>query len=1077
MSNRNNMYRHNHTYPFHRNSPVISSYYSQEYPSSIFVSNPPIYQIPNQIFFPVAQTSIYNQGPFIQPLPPFQPGINVSSIQSDSANIISNIPVIQNMRKPSATSRQKRTRELHNLSKISHKHDLKISVFNAHSVQNKHKRINIVDFIIDEHIDIMFITESWLRVSGEEAILQDLTPAGYKIISVPRESRGGGLLAIFRDHLLITSCTTFPFNHKSFELLQLTLTSPHIHFFCLYRVPARKQNGLKNSDFATELPDLLEFTNFLRGKSIILGDFNVHFNKQDDCYTKKILEITHSFNFVQGVNEATFIRSGNTVDWLLYRESDNIFKNCYVTHLLTSDHTAVVCRLKATCPVKEVEYTTVREIHKIDKELFKIDVATLVQELGPEATAEDLHNGLKQLLDKHAPLVRKKIPLRKDPWYPDVAEELREAKRQRRRAERRRNKTKLTIDKQILDTKKQIVTNIVDSAKENYYCSLFANRLDSKQFSKISNKLLGKCKQMNLPNDNSVEDYKLPKIFSTYFNDKIRLIQTDIDKATDSNIDPLADDVPCDKSILNAFKLVTSDEVYKTIMKSKKKTCPLDPIPTSLLIDCIEELLPLITNIINRSLSSGTFPNIFKHAIVTPLLKKSTLDPNVLKNYRPISNLSFLSKIIEKIILSQLIDYLNSNNLFPKQQSAYRPSHSTETVLLKVMNDIRNAVDSGNFSLLTLLDLSAAFDTIDHTILLRRLQHSYGIKGTALAWLSSYLTDRSQKVITNNYLSVPTTLEYGVPQGSVLGPILFLLYTKPIASLTEKYQISCHNFADDTQLQNSSSICKLSNSVNRMENCIDNVKSWMTTNKLRLNDEKTEALLFHSKTKVLHDSPSTIIVGQSNIQFSKQAKNLGFTITNTLEVEKHISNVCRSCNNELRKISSIRHLLTLDATKTLVCTLILSKLDYCNSLLANTTQVNIQKLQKIQNAAAKLVFRAKRFDHVKPLLKELHWLPVEARIKYKISLLCFKFFTDTNFPLYLKDILEIYKPKRNLRSINDTRLLKAQHITRTSIGDGSFSVCGPSTWNSLPFNVRHSDTLSKFKSSLKTYLFRLSFDS
>ena len=157
----------------------------------------------------------------------------------------------------------------------------------------------------------------------------------------------------------------------------------------------------------------------------------------------------------------------------------------------------------------------------------------------------------------------------------------------------------------------------------------------------------------------------------------------------------------------------------------------------------------MLTIIINNSLSTGSFPTIFKQALVTPLLKKPSLDPNILKNYRPISNLSFLSKITEKVVLKQLTDYLNCNNLFPKQQSAYRPSHSTETALLKVSNDILQALDSGNISVLSFLDLSAAFDTIDHSILLKRLSFSYGINGTALAWISSYLSNRSQKVMVN----------------------------------------------------------------------------------------------------------------------------------------------------------------------------------------------------------------------------------------------------------------------------------------------------------------------------------------
>ncbi|WP_419649386.1 reverse transcriptase domain-containing protein, partial [Thiolapillus sp.] len=171
-----------------------------------------------------------------------------------------------------------------------------------------------------------------------------------------------------------------------------------------------------------------------------------------------------------------------------------------------------------------------------------------------------------------------------------------------------------------------------------------------------------------------------------------------------------------------------------TILKSKPTSCSLDPLPTSLLLEFIDDLLPTLTNIINFSLSSGTFPSTFRSAVVKPLLKKASLDPNNLKNFRPVSKLSFMSKITEKVVLQQLLAYLTEHKLICPSQSAYRPHHSTETALLKITNDILLALDSGNVSLLTLLDLSAAFDTIDHCILLDRLQHMYGISGTALSW-------------------------------------------------------------------------------------------------------------------------------------------------------------------------------------------------------------------------------------------------------------------------------------------------------------------------------------------------------
>ena len=258
---------------------------------------------------------------------------------------------------------------------------------------------------------------------------------------------------------------------------------------------------------------------------------------------------------------------------------------------------------------------------------------------------------------------------------------------------------------------------------------------------------------------------------------------------------------------------ITEDFVRRTILSSPLKTCELDAFPTPLLLECLDSLLPCITAVFNNSLVSGVFPSVYKSALVKPLLKKMSLDPDDLKNYRPVSNLSFLSKILERIVLSQLNEHLNHNNLLSPLQSAYRPNHSTETALLRIVNDLLTAMDNNKICILTLLDLSAAFDTIDHQILLTRLRHSFGISGPALSWFSSYLSNRTHAVTINSLQSEHTTLHYGVPQGSVLGPVLFILYTQPLFNLVCKQAVSHHAFTDDNQLYKISTLDAIHQSI------------------------------------------------------------------------------------------------------------------------------------------------------------------------------------------------------------------------------------------------------------------------
>ena len=260
---------------------------------------------------------------------------------------------------------------------------------------------------------------------------------------------------------------------------------------------------------------------------------------------------------------------------------------------------------------------------------------------------------------------------------------------------------------------------------------------------------------------------------------------------------------------------------------------------------------------INLSLSSGYVPRSFKIAVIKPLLKKPTLDPEVLANYRPISNLPFLSKILEKVIANQLCEFLQENNIYEDFQSGFRANHSTETALAKVTNDLLIASDQGFVSVLVLLDLSAAFDTIDHDILLQRLEQLISIKGTTLNWFKSYFSDRLQFVQINDESSVHTKVNHGVPQGSVLSLILFSIYMLPLGNIIRTlgniirtHSVNFHCYADDTQLYLSIKP-EQCNQFTKVQACLKDIKTWMTRNFLLLNSDKTEVIIRAVKVSAL----------------------------------------------------------------------------------------------------------------------------------------------------------------------------------------------------------------------------------
>ena len=389
---------------------------------------------------------------------------------------------------------------------------------------------------------------------------------------------------------------------------------------------------------------------------------------------------------------------------------------------------------------------------------------------------------------------------------------------------------------------------------------------------------------------------------------------------------------------LRLFAPITPAEVVELILSLPDKQSLSDPLPTSLLKTNAEVLAPFLTHLFNWSLSHGIVPSTMKAAYITPILKKADMDSADPKSYRPISNLSVISKLLERLIAKQLVRYLKDNNLLPDLQSAYKPHHSTETAVLKVLADILLAVDSGNLVMLTLLDLSAAFDSVDHHTLLWRLRKSYGLRCVCFDWFKSYLSGRTQYVRSTSTSSEPSEVQYGVPQGSVLGPILFLLYTADLLQLVRSHHLTPHAYADDLQIY---SECKPADVVclqDSMSACVDDVACWMAANRLQLNHAKSE-VLWCSSTRRQHQIPSRAVrIGSTAVQPVSAVRDLGIMLDAEVTMSTHVSAVVRASFAALRRIRSVRRSIPRRALLTLIQALVVSKVDYCNSVLGGLSE-------------------------------------------------------------------------------------------------------------------------------------------
>ena len=419
------------------------------------------------------------------------------------------------------------------------------------------------------------------------------------------------------------------------------------------------------------------------------------------------------------------------------------------------------------------------------------------------------------------------------------------------------------------------------------------------------------------------------------------------------------------------------------------------------------------SDIDGHDLDSTNVPN--EQALITPLAKKSGVSD--FKNLRPVSSLQFISKLTERVVFNQLHDHLVRFDSFPKLQSAYRKRYSTETALLKVHNDLLMNMNNQKVTLLVLLHLSAAFDTVDHKILLSHLQSSFGIRATALAWLSSYLFDRRQHIIYDGCQSEDFKLRFGLQQGSCLGPLLFTIYSSQLFHVILNYLPDVHTYADDMQLYLAFSPNNTSQSqaIASMEKCIDQLRTWMLIDKLKINDDKTEFMIIGTKQQLEKISSQNLTV--------TTAKSLGTWLDNHLTPQENINKTYRTAYLHIHNIRHIRKYLTKDVTEKLVHAFVIGRIDYCNSILYGLPEVHVKKLQRVQNSAVRLITYTPLTYHITPVLKTFQWLPVKYRVLFKIAILTFKS-TYGQSPEYLKELINIrFNTQYKLHSNNGLFLI------------------------------------------------------
>ena len=474
-----------------------------------------------------------------------------------------------------------------------------------------------------------------------------------------------------------------------------------------------------------------------------------------------------------------------------------------------------------------------------------------------------------------------------------------------------------------------------------------------------------------------------------------------------------------------SLKIPTVGEVRNLLRKlNVRKAAGLDKIPCKLLIVAADIIAPSLTKIYQRSIISGIFPLEWKHARVTPVFKKGKMNNPC--NYRPISVIPTVAKIFEKIVYDQLYNYLNENNLLTSCQSGFRSLHSTLTALIDTTNNWSVNIDDGLLNGVVFIDLQKAFDTIDHGILMRKLCN-YGIDQTSLRWFRSYLSDRTEKCSVNGHLSNAASVSCGVPQGSNL---LFLIYINDLPNCLSV--ASPNKFADDTNITVAAdSLTELENKINFD---LENLNRWLVANRLSLSVAKTEFMVIgsHQRVRASGNEEINVEISGKSITRVHKVKSLGLLIDEHLTWKDHVDETVKKISKAIGALKRVRPFISVKTALQIYHALIRPYFDYCSSVWGECSVTLCDKLQKLQNRAARVITRSGYDVSAKHLLISLRQDNLTKRRKKLKATLMFKILNGLA-PDYLQDLLSIRTTKYNVRNLKRSFSYSASHYGTTYV--------------------------------------------
>lgn len=906
----------------------------------------------------------------------------------------------------------------------------------------------IVSLIRENTFNLFCISESWLTdgVSNQEIAID-----GYNIERCDRQGRGGGVAIYIKNNI----------NYRVVKIggdieqlwLVINLTRMSIAFSVAYRSQTVNCEFFWNA-FENSLSEVISSVD----KVFCLGDFNTDLLDISSTQARYVQNAFDSFGMTQLVDVPTRITevSESLLDYVLVSDVDCVSEIRVAPVTDVADHEIIICTLNLQVRKSKPVYKTFRDFRGFNCDQFNSALNSIPWRViydTPEVNEKVafLTDAVKSLFDMYAPMVTIRVTKPHAPW---LTKHLRKMIIDRDKLLLKYKRTKNLADWNVYKRFRNIVNSAVKTDKKTYFSRLLS--INQPDIWKALHKLNSDTKQNHTLPSHLADAELLNSCFLNSVPD-LNVDASLIGSYETKNMPGISDKF--------SFKPVTEMDVLKLIGLIKSKASGADGLNIDMIRLCIPTLLPYLAHIVNFCLLHSVFPDVWKKARVIPLPKKQNV--NDFSDLRPVSILPILSKILEKIMQVQFQEHLSKNKIISPYQSGFRSGHSCETALLKITDDIIDAWDKGKLTCLVLLDYSRAFDTLNHDLLISKLRY-VGLSEDSVNLFSSYLRNRFQAVEYEGRLSGWLPINRGVPQGSMLSPLLYNTYVFDLHSIN----LSCsrHLYADDTQYYLSFTPEEGRQAVSAINFDLELLTNYSKGHCLELNPNKSVGIVFgkeKSREKFKRDFSSQIVLKNKAIKVESCVKNLGLFMDQELRFTTHVNRCLQRCYARLRQLYPYRHFLNRNMKKLLCNTLVLAQLDYCDSVYGPClTHVDRLRVQRVQNSCLRYIFGIRKFERVSYTLKMINWLNMQGRRLFH-TLCLFDSIVKYKAPQYLYKKLTFRTDVHVLNLRFRGRLTPPIH--HTQLYKRSFSYCISKLYNDLPENLK-SRSQRSFRKNLRRHL-------